>query len=338
MREGEALKSAVVESALDCVITIDARGRVTEFNPAAERTFGYSSEEVLGREMAELIVPPSLRDRHRAALRRYVETEEPTIIGRRLELTGMRADGSEFPVELALARIGDHSPPTITGYLRDISERRRAEEEREELLQLEQQARLDGDRAREQLEAILGGVADGVTAQAPDGSLLFANGAAVEVLGFRTSEELLAAPLEEIMSRFEVLDEEGAPFPLERLPGRLALQGERGAEALVRFRVLATGAERWSVVKATPIFDADGNVVMAINVFEDITEHKLAEHRERFLSESTRLLSSSLDPDDVLRKMANLAVPEVADWCIVDMAGEDGVVERVALVHADPEQ
>jgi PAS domain S-box-containing protein len=338
LRESEALKSAVVESALDCVITIDHEGRVTEFNPAAERTFGYKAEDAIGREMAELIVPPSLRERHRAALRRYVETEEPTIIGRRLELTGMRADGSEFPVELALARIGDHSPPTVTGYLRDISEQRRAQDEREELLRLEQQARIDADRARDQLEAILGGVADGVTAQAPDGSLLFANDAAVEVLGFDSREELLDAPISEIMQRFEVFDEAGRLFPLDQLPGRRALAGESGGEALVRFRVVATGAERWSVVKSSPIFDSEGNVIMAINVFEDITDHKLAEWRARYLSESTRLLASSLDPDDVLRKMASLAVPEMADWCIVDMVGEDGVLDRVALVHADPEQ
>jgi PAS domain S-box-containing protein len=338
LRTSEALKSAVIESALDCVITIDAAGRVTEFNPAAERTFGYSRDQALGHEMAELIIPPSLRERHRKALARYVETEEPTIIGRRLELTGMRADGSEFPIELALARIGHDSPPTITGYLRGISARRRAEQEREELLRLEQEARLDADRARDQLEAILGGVADGVTAQAPDGSLLFANGAAVEVLGFDSSEELLAAPPAEIMSRFEVFDEQGRPLPLERLPGRQALQGERGSEVLVRFRVRATGAERWSVVKATPIFDADGDVIMAINVFEDITEHKLAEQRERYLSESTRVLSSSLDPDEVLLKVASLAVPEIADWCIVDMVNEEGTLDRVALVHADPGQ
>jgi PAS domain S-box-containing protein len=211
-------------------------------------------------------------------------------------------------------------------------------DQREELLGREQRARMDTDRAREQLEAILGGVADGVTAQRPDGSLLFANGAAVEVLGYGSSEELLAAPLQEIMSRFEVFAEDGRPFPLERLPGRLALQGERGKEAVVRFRVRASGAERWSVVKATPIFDAHGNVVMAINVFEDITEHKLAEQRERYLSESTRLLSSSLDPDDVMRKMASLAVPEIADWCMVDMVNEEGMLDRVALVHADPGQ
>ncbi|HEX2232948.1 MAG TPA: SpoIIE family protein phosphatase [Thermoleophilaceae bacterium] len=338
LRASEADKSAVVESALDSLITIDHEGRVTEFNPAAEKTFGYSREEALGREMAELIVPPSLRERHRAALRRYVETEEPTIIGRRLELTGMRADGSEFPVELALARIGDHSPPTVTGYLRDISERRHAEQEREELLRLEQHARIDADRAREQLEAILGGVADGVTAQAPDGSLLFANDAAVEVLGFDSKQELLAAPVTEIMRRFEVFDEEGRPFPLEQLPGRRALAGEPAGEALVRFRVVATGAERWSVVKSTPIFDSKRNVIMAINVFEDITEHKLAEQRARYLSESTRLLASSLDPDEVLRKVASLAVPELADWCVVDMTAEDGTLERVALVHADLER
>jgi len=181
-------------------------------------------------------------------------------------------------------------------------------------------------------------VADGVTAQAPDGSLLFANDAAVAVLGYRSREELMAAPLSEVMERFEVFDEEGRPFPRERLPGRLALQGVRGAEALVRFRERDSGEERWSVVKATPIFGKDGSVAMAINVFEDITEHKLAELRQKYLSESSRVLSSTLDPDKVLRQVASLAVPEIADWCVVDMAGEDGTINRVALAHADPEQ
>ena len=337
LRESEAYKSAVVESALDCVITIDHRGRVEEFNPAAERTFGYSADEAIGRELAELIIPPELRERHRAALRRYVETEEPTILGQRIELTGMRADGSRFPVELALSRIGTHSPPTISGYLRDISPRREAEQEREELLRLEREARVDADRAKEQLEAILRGVADGVTAQAPDGSLLFANDAAVRVLGYGSTEELLAAPLNEVMSHFEVFDEEGRPFSLERLPGRLALQGQE-AESLVRFRGRESGEERWSVVKATPILGPDGEVVMAINVFEDITEHKHAEQRQRYLSESTKVLARTLDPDEVLRRVASLAVPEIADWCIVDMANDEGTLDRVALVHADPEQ
>jgi PAS domain S-box-containing protein len=322
-RASEALKSAIVDSALDCVITMDHNGTVTGFNPAAQRTFGYREEDALGRELAELIVPPSLREAHRAALARYRETERGTILGRRLELTGMRRDGSEFPVELAVNRIPGTSPPAFTGYLRDISSRRRAEEERE--------------AARAQLEAILSGVADGVTAQAPDGTLLFANEAAVRVLGYESSEELLATPLSRLMERFDVFDELGKPFPLEKLPGRRALLGEQGAEELLRFRVKATDEEHWSVVKASPLLDDEGNVLMAINVFEDITEHKVSERQQAFLSESSGLLAASLDVDETLRKVAWLAVPEIADWCAVDLVAADGGLDRVALVHADPD-
>ena len=87
------------------MITIDHRGRVIEFNPAAERTFGYSSEEAIGREMAELIIPPSLRARHRAGFSRLLATGQARIVDQRLELLGMRSDGSEFPVELTITRI-----------------------------------------------------------------------------------------------------------------------------------------------------------------------------------------------------------------------------------------
>jgi PAS domain S-box-containing protein len=335
LRESEARTRAILTAALDCVISIDRDGRVTQFNPAAEDVFGYRADDAIGREMAELIIPPALRDAHRNGLRRFIETGEARLLGQRLELTAIRADGSEFPVELAITRVGAGSDATFTGYLRDISARRRAEEDREELLRLEQMARLEATQAHEQLEAILRGVADGVTAQAPDGSLLFANAAAVETLGYDSSEELINAPLAEIMSRFEVFDENGDPFPIADLPGRHALEGKSGAEALVRFRVRATGEERWSVVKATPIVNTEGDVVMAINVFEDITAHKRAELEQQFLSESTHILAASLDPDETLQQVARLAVPEIADWCAVDLAGQDGEIDRVALVHAD---
>jgi PAS domain S-box-containing protein len=117
---------AYLQAALDCVIMADASGRIVEFNPAAEQTFGYTREEALGRTMAELIVPPSLRERHTRAFARFVETREPRLFGRRLELTGMRADGSEFPVELALSAV-EGEPLLICGALRDISDAKRAE-------------------------------------------------------------------------------------------------------------------------------------------------------------------------------------------------------------------
>jgi PAS domain S-box-containing protein len=124
-----ALLEAMLASSLDAVVTIDETGRVLTFNNAAEATFGYSAEDAHGRDVAELIIPPSLRERHYNALARHLDTGERTILNRRVELTGMRADGSEFPVELTVTRVPLAGPPTFTAYLRDITERKRAEAE-----------------------------------------------------------------------------------------------------------------------------------------------------------------------------------------------------------------
>ena len=130
VREAGELKRAMLDAALDCIITIDHRGRVIDFNPAAQATFGYGVAEVAGREMAELVVPPSLRDRHRAGLARCVAAGGTgDLLDRRIEITGMRADGSEFPVELTITRIDVPGPPKFTGYLRDITDRLAAEAE-----------------------------------------------------------------------------------------------------------------------------------------------------------------------------------------------------------------
>jgi PAS domain S-box-containing protein len=129
LRAKEARHRAMLDAALDCVVTMDHEGRVVDFNPAAERTFGYRADQVLGREMAELIVPPELRERHRRGLARYLANEEPVILDCRLEITGMRADGTTFPVELTITRIDVPGPPTFTGYLRDITDRKAAEAE-----------------------------------------------------------------------------------------------------------------------------------------------------------------------------------------------------------------
>jgi PAS domain S-box-containing protein len=125
----EERHAAILEAALDCIITIDDRGRVLEFNPAAEETFGYSAEDVVGREMAELIIPPSIAGDHRRGLARYLETGDARILGRRLEIVAKRADGSEFPVELTVTRIGLPGQPIFTGFVRDITERKQAEAE-----------------------------------------------------------------------------------------------------------------------------------------------------------------------------------------------------------------
>ena len=129
LKQSEARKAAILESALDCIVTIDDQGRITEFNPAAERTFGCSRDQVLGQQLAQVMIPPSLQAQHRQGFARYLATGEPHVLGKRVEMTAKRADGGEFPVEIAITRIPLEGPPSVTAYLRDITARKRADEE-----------------------------------------------------------------------------------------------------------------------------------------------------------------------------------------------------------------
>jgi PAS domain S-box-containing protein len=151
LRGLEGRQAAILEAALDAMITIDSQGRVIEWNPAAERTFGYPCANVLGRVLAELIIPAPRRDAHRRGLERYLATGHSSVLGQRIEMTALRADGAEFPVELAITRVPIEGPPLFTACVRDITERRRAEEEiRRANVELEQRVR---DRTA-QLEAV----------------------------------------------------------------------------------------------------------------------------------------------------------------------------------------
>jgi len=124
----EAVKSAILHAALDAVITMDADGKIVDFNPAAERTFGYLRDEAVGKMLADLIVPPALRDAHRAGLAHFRATGEGPILGQRIEITALRADGTEFPVELAVAAVDAGGTRLFSGHIRDITERMLAEQ------------------------------------------------------------------------------------------------------------------------------------------------------------------------------------------------------------------
>jgi PAS domain S-box-containing protein len=126
-RVHDALLSAVLESAPDCVIVMDAQGAVVDFNPATEHTFGYRREEMLGRELAALLVPPPLRERHRRGVQGLAEGGTSAIVDRRVELMAMRADGSEFPVELTVTRLSGE-PALYAGFVHDATEQRRVTE------------------------------------------------------------------------------------------------------------------------------------------------------------------------------------------------------------------
>ncbi len=127
LEDSEARKGAILRSALDSIVSVDAEGRITEFNPAAERTFGRTREQVLGLDLAETIIPPSLRERHRTGLRLMHAGGDGPYLGRRIKTRGMRVDGAEFPLELTVTRAATADDTFFTAYLRDITEEQRLE-------------------------------------------------------------------------------------------------------------------------------------------------------------------------------------------------------------------
>jgi PAS domain S-box-containing protein len=124
---GAGLTRAILESALDGVIAMDHEGRILEFNAAAEMAFGYTRAEVIGRPVSELIIPPSSRESHNQGLARFLATGESRILGKRIEVTAQRADGTEFPVELAIRATKQLGSPVFTAFLRDLTEPKRLE-------------------------------------------------------------------------------------------------------------------------------------------------------------------------------------------------------------------
>lgn len=127
--ESEGRKDAILKSALDCVLTMDHEGKILEFNPAAVDTFGYTSEEVVGQSMTELIVPAGLKANQPAGLTRFLTTERSSVLGKRMEVTARRADGAKIPVELTITSTGELPRPTFTAFIRDLTERKRTEDE-----------------------------------------------------------------------------------------------------------------------------------------------------------------------------------------------------------------
>jgi PAS domain S-box-containing protein len=184
MRESEARKSSMLQSAQDAVITIDHEGRLLEFNPAAEVMFGRLRADVLDQPMVDLLVPPSMRSQHLAGMARYLTTGQASLLGRRIETVAMRADGSEFPIELAVIRVEVPGPAMFTAYVRDITERRRSE----------QALRESEDRYRRLVEDS----PDAIAVHC-DGKYVFANDAAARLLGAKGPQEIVGLPILDVV-------------------------------------------------------------------------------------------------------------------------------------------
>jgi PAS domain S-box-containing protein len=202
-------------------------------------------------------------------------------------------------------------------------------------------ARLFSDlhAAEQRLQGLLGNIAEAITMEDEHGETVYANDAAAQLLGVSSPDEVIGAPSASMSERFLMTDERGRELGGQDMPGRRLFAGEQAEPLVVRNVTRATGEERWLVVRAAPVVDPDTKrITHAVNVFENITGVKRAEVSEAFMAEASRILASSVDYASTLRQVARLAVPQIADWCTIDVLDDENEVERVAVTHVNPDR
>ena len=155
-------------------------------------------------------------------------------------------------------------------------------------------------------------------------------------MGLASIDELRSRSSHSIMADYFVEDERGAPLTLEDVPSMRMMQGQAVEPLMMRTTHRDTGEVRWRQLKAAPLTDEKGELIAAVTIIEDVTAVKTAETRMRLLAESGRILASSLDYQQTLRNVANVAVPVLADWCAVDLVDADLRREHVVAAHNDP--
>src|SRR5215218_2384852 len=308
LRESEALKSAMLGSAYDCVIGMNHLGRVIEFNEAAEGIFGYSREEVVGEELAELIIPPELRERHRQGLARYLETGQTRILNERIELTAMRRDGSTLPVELAITRIPGTDPPIFTGYVRQITDR------------------IEAERVRAHLAAVVHDTQEAVMSKDLNGIITSWNEGARRLYGY-TPEEAIGKPISMLIPADHGPEE-------WRILDRIR-RGER-LEPYETERIRKDGVRIDVLLTVSPIKDPILGVTGASIVVREVTAEKRRRSAQEFLARAAAALEGSLDVDEIARAIVSTAVPDLAELCIIDFLEDDDTIGRPTVASADP--
>jgi len=256
LRESEALKGTILDSALDCIVSIDGEGRILEFNRAAERTFGYSRASVIGERMVELMIPPSLREAHRKGFQQFIETGEGPILDKRIELTAMRADGSEFPIDITVTARKAEDKHIVTAYLCDTTEQKRVQKALRE--------------SEERLATVIDNMPATVFLRDRDGHFILIN---------RQYEDHYQANRETIRGKtvFDVLDQKLAAESAEH--DRRVIEEAQVVERELVIP-LADGEHSFVIVRF-PVLDPDGEVVGVGGVEYDITERKRNEEALR---------------------------------------------------------
>ena len=272
LRRSEALKGAILEAALDCIITVAHDSSILEWNAAAERTFGFVRDAVLGRDLAQLIIPPEFREQHYQGMARYLATGEGPVLRQRIELEALRADGSRFPVELAISPINIGGQPHFTAYLRDITERKRTEAA----------LRVSEQRLRATYEHAFVGIAEVDL----NGRFLRVNEEFTSITGF-SREELLSRTFAEITH----LDDR--KIDLERFHSQIA--GEVEDYIVEKRYIHKNGQIVWIELHASLVYDQEGSALYGVRVVRDISERKRAEqHREMLINELNHRVKNTL--------------------------------------------
>ncbi len=366
-RRAEARVAALLNASLDAVIGMDHAGNITEFNGAAEAMFGRGREAVLGRCLSDLLIPVDRREAHRRGLARYLATGDSRVLDTRIEVAALRADGAQFPIELAIRRVATGGPATFLGYASDLTARNRADSARALLAQAS--------------EALASSLDYEVTLETVVRLAVqrFADWCSVEIIGddSRQSKQLAVAHVDvakvalanELRRRYPPDPDalEGVPRVLrsgrselyEDIPEALLERVARDPEHLRILRelglrsamivpiatiartlgaitfVAGEASPRYTPADLTTAEDLARRAAMAIENARLYRATQVAEEHNRFLAEATQALASSLDYAATLERLARLAVPRIADSAAVYRLEHDGAIRLVTLAAAD---
>lgn len=279
LRRGVALKTAILDTALDGILSIDHNGLIQEWNPAAEKIFGYRRDEVVGRKVDDLIIPASLLEIYRDGVANYLVHGASSLLGRPIELSLRRADGSEFRAEMAISRVPTEEPPRCTALIRDITERKKAEtalRESEELYRM-----LVEDMKDYAIYMVN-----------PEGRIMSWNTGAERIEGY-PAEEIIGQPWACLFT----------PEDIKRgLPAQLMARAKAEGKAVNEgWRVRKDGSRFWTHGVITALRDENGQLRGYSKLAHDITRqreaderiHQLNEELEQRVSERTAQLQAA---------------------------------------------
>lgn len=265
IKKSEARKTAILNASLDAIITIDHTGTIIEWNTMAEKTFGFSSAQVLGKELAEVIIPHRYRKAHRDGLLHYLKTGEGPVIGKRVELSALRANGDEFPVEISIAALAiNQGPPFFTASVRDITTR----------LQNEEALKKNEDRFRRVIEA----TPNGLVMVGQTGKIVLCNAEIESLFGYK-KEELFGQEIEILVPQRFRKNHSG--YRQEFFHGPETRQMGVGRDL---YGLRKDGTEFSVEIGLNPLVTEEGVFVLASVV--DITKRKALEEHIRHSTEA----------------------------------------------------